>query len=73
MSYAYISKVEVKNFRNFGTFTLHLEPTSVVLGENRVGKSNLLRALRLVLDPESICAVLETQHKVVDVSVWAAC
>jgi putative ATP-dependent endonuclease of OLD family len=51
MSYAYISKVEITNFRNFAAFTLSLEPTSVLLGENRVGKSNFLRALRLVLDP----------------------
>jgi putative ATP-dependent endonuclease of the OLD family len=51
MSYAHISKVEITNFRNFATFSLPLEPTSVVLGENRVGKSNLLKALRLVLDP----------------------
>jgi putative ATP-dependent endonuclease of OLD family len=51
MSYAYISKVEITNFRNFATFALSLEPSSVILGENRVGKSNFLKALRLVLDP----------------------
>jgi putative ATP-dependent endonuclease of OLD family len=51
MSYAHISKVEITNFRNFAKFTLPLQPTSVLLGANRVGKSNFLRALRLVLDP----------------------
>jgi putative ATP-dependent endonuclease of the OLD family len=51
MSYAHISKVEITNFRNFAKLTLPLQPTSVLLGANRVGKSNFLRALRLVLDP----------------------
>jgi putative ATP-dependent endonuclease of OLD family len=51
MSYTYISKVEITNFRNFYQFTLDMQPTSVVVGENRVGKSNLLHALRIVLDP----------------------
>jgi putative ATP-dependent endonuclease of OLD family len=51
MSYSYISKIEISNFRNFANFTAELPPTSVIVGENRVGKSNLLHALRLVLDP----------------------
>jgi putative ATP-dependent endonuclease of OLD family len=51
MSYPHISKVEITNFRNFGSFSLAMEPTSVILGENRVGKTNFIRALRLVLDP----------------------
>lgn len=51
MGYPYISRVEISNFRNFEAFALDLTPTSVVLGENRVGKTNLLKALRLLLDP----------------------
>jgi putative ATP-dependent endonuclease of OLD family len=51
MSFPYIHKIEIANFRNFDKFALTMEPTSVVVGENRVGKSNLLEALRLVLDP----------------------
>jgi putative ATP-dependent endonuclease of OLD family len=51
MGFPYIHKIEISNFRNFDKFTLTMEPTSVVVGENRVGKSNLLEALRLVLDP----------------------
>ena len=51
MSYSYISKIEIRNFRNFANFAVELQPTSVIVGENRVGKSNLLHALRLVLDP----------------------
>ena len=47
----YISRVKVKNFRNFRSLDLRLCPSAVVVGENKAGKSNLLHALRLVLDP----------------------
>ena len=46
----YVSQVEIKNFRNFQHLSLSLQPTVVVVGENRSGKTNLLEALRLVLD-----------------------
>ena len=46
-----MSRVQVKNFRNFHHVDVRLGPTSVVVGENSVGKPNLLFALRLVLDP----------------------
>jgi len=51
MSYPYIHKVEITNFRNFRSLSLVMEPTCVIVGENRSGKSNFLDALRLVLDP----------------------
>lgn len=47
----YISRIQIQNFRNFRNFDMNLSPNAVVLGENNVGKSNLLFALRLVLDP----------------------
>lgn len=47
----YLSRVEITNFRNFESLALALRPTAVVVGENKVGKSNFLHALRLVLDP----------------------
>lgn len=47
----YISYVEIENYRNFGAFKLHLHPVSVIVGTNKSGKTNLLRALRLALDP----------------------
>lgn len=47
----HISNVEVKNFRNFKHLNLALGPNAVIIGPNRVGKSNLFHALRLVLDP----------------------
>ncbi|WP_368500064.1 DUF2813 domain-containing protein [Neptuniibacter sp. 2_MG-2023] len=37
-------------FRNFQFINIPLAQNMVVLGENRVGKSNLLYAVRLVLD-----------------------
>src|SRR5436190_1034766 len=46
-----ISRIRVENFRNFHTFEVALDDHAVIVGENKVGKSNLLRALRLVLDP----------------------
>ncbi len=47
----YLSRIEIENFRNFRSLDLHLAGNVVVVGENRVGKSNLLYALRLIFDP----------------------
>jgi putative ATP-dependent endonuclease of OLD family len=51
MKTPFISRVEIANFRNFQTLQLDLEPTAVLVGENKAGKSNFLEAVRLVLDP----------------------
>ena len=48
----HLSRIQVKNFRNFHHLDVKLGPTSVFVGENSVGKSNLLFALRLILDPK---------------------
>ncbi|MER5227868.1 ATP-dependent nuclease [Streptomyces flaveus] len=48
-----LSKVKITNFRNFRNLLIDPFPTpAVIVGENGVGKSNLLHALRLVLDPD---------------------
>lgn len=47
----YISRVEIDNFRNFEHLELDLYENAVIVGENKIGKSNLIYALRLVLDP----------------------
>jgi putative ATP-dependent endonuclease of the OLD family len=47
----FISRIEIENFRNFHKFAVDLASTSVIVGENKVGKSNLVEAIRLVLDP----------------------
>lgn len=46
-----LSRLAVKNFRNLADVDIALRPGAVIVGENRSGKSNLLHALRLVMDP----------------------
>lgn len=46
-----LTKLNIRNFRNFRDINMPLAGNIVLLGENRVGKSNLLFAIRLVLDP----------------------
>ena len=47
----FLSRVRIDNFRNFHHLDVRLGSTSVIVGENGAGKSNLLSALRLILDP----------------------
>jgi len=46
-----ISRIQIRNFRNFAELDIALGNNAVIVGENKIGKSNLLHALRLVLDP----------------------
>jgi len=46
----YISQVKIKGFRNFKYAVINLNPKSLIIGPNDVGKSNLIYALRIVLD-----------------------
>lgn len=49
----HISRVEITNFRNFEYLLIDPFPaTAVIVGENNVGKTNLLYALRILLDPD---------------------
>lgn len=48
----HISRVRINNFRNFIDLDVRLADKVVIVGENQVGKTNFLHALRLVLDPE---------------------
>ena len=41
----------IRNFRNLADVEVPVSPGTVIVGENRSGRSNLLYALRLVLDP----------------------
>lgn len=50
MTGMHLSRVQIKNFRNFDSLDVRLNGNAVIVGENRVGKSNFLHALRLVLD-----------------------
>ncbi len=46
-----ISRIAIENFRNFADLDVSLAENAVIVGENKIGKSNLLHALRLILDP----------------------
>lgn len=47
----YISRIVVRNFRNFETLDLPVQETvTTIIGENNSGKSNLLYAIRLAVD-----------------------
>ena len=50
----YIKHLAVKNYRNFGDppFEMELKPFALILGENNVGKTNLLNALGLIFSQE---------------------
>jgi len=47
----YICRVHIENFRNFQCADFRLNEKMVIIGENNVGKSNLLYAIQLILDP----------------------
>lgn len=51
MKSLYISRVRIKNFRNFKDVDVRLGHKQVIIGENNVGKTNFIRALQLILDP----------------------
>ena len=50
----YVSNLKIKNFRNFGDppFSMDLRPFTLVLGENNIGKTNLLAAISLLFSQE---------------------
>ena len=47
----HISRVVIRNFANFEELDIRTGEDMVIVGENKVGKSNFLRAIQLVLDP----------------------
>jgi putative ATP-dependent endonuclease of OLD family len=46
-----IANIHIENFRNFHELNIAVGRSAVILGENQIGKTNLLYAMRLVLDP----------------------
>jgi len=46
-----LSRIQITNFRNFKSLDVALSEHAVIVGENKIGKSNLVYALRLLLDP----------------------
>lgn len=52
-----LSRVQIANFRNFQSIDVALSQHAIFVGENKVGKSNLIYAIRLILDaslPDSL-------------------
>jgi putative ATP-dependent endonuclease of OLD family len=50
----HICKMEVQNYRSLRAFTIELKPTTLIIGENNIGKTNLLNAISLILNNEII-------------------
>lgn len=48
----YISNLTVKNYRNFKDFEINLKPFTLVIGENNIGKTNLLNAIGLIFSQD---------------------
>lgn len=46
-----ISRIQIENYATFRSLDVSTSNSIVIVGENKVGKSNLIRALQLVLDP----------------------
>jgi putative ATP-dependent endonuclease of the OLD family len=50
----YIRSIQVQGFRNFIDTSVELnEGINVIIGHNNAGKSNLLKAMALILDTKS--------------------
>ncbi|MBQ8799666.1 MAG: AAA family ATPase [Lachnospiraceae bacterium] len=47
----YISRVVIRNYRNFKDVDIRLGHKQIIIGENNIGKTNFIRALQLILDP----------------------
>jgi predicted ATP-dependent endonuclease of OLD family len=48
----YVSKIEIANFRNFKETEIEFSPhMNVIIGHNNSGKTNLIKALQLILAP----------------------
>ena len=46
-----LSRIQINNFRNFAEVDITLGENAVIVGENKIGKSNFLYELRLIFDP----------------------
>ncbi len=68
----YISNLRIKNFRNFGDppFAMKLRPFTLVLGENNIGKTNLLAAISLLFSQE-ISVIQQRTLQIDDINFMA--
>jgi putative ATP-dependent endonuclease of OLD family len=49
-----IVRVHIENFRGIARADLHLEGTTVLLGDNNTGKSTVLEAIELAIGPDRL-------------------
>ena len=47
-----IEKLTIENYRNFRSFEIELKRFNLIIGENNIGKTNLLNALGLIFSPD---------------------
>jgi len=68
----YVSNLKIKNFRNFGDppFSMDLQPFTLILGENNIGKTNLLAAMSLLFSQE-ISAIQRRSLELDDINYLA--
>jgi len=48
----FISKLEIVNYRCFDNFSIQLKPLTLIIGENNIGKSNLLASIGMIFSQE---------------------
>lgn len=58
-----LSNVTIKNYRNFIDSEINFNNNSLIIGPNDVGKTNLLNAIRIVLDKSFSYLDLEPQER----------
>lgn len=47
-----IERLTIENYRNFTNFEIELKRFNLIIGENNIGKTNLLNALGLIFSPD---------------------
>ena len=58
-----LSRVKIKNYRNFFDEDISLNNETIIIGPNDVGKTNLLMAIRILLDKSLSYLDLETEER----------
>ena len=66
-----LESVQIKGFRNFINTVVHLNKSTLIVGGNDTGKTNLLYAIRILLDPTLSSKELELTES--DFHVGDAC
>lgn len=66
-----LESVQIKGFRNFVDTVVHLDKSTLIVGGNDTGKTNLLYAIRILLDPTLSSKELELTES--DFHVGDAC